>query len=349
MIKNEGYSALFFKPFLGVKDINEQVLLRRGIQSFFLIFYAYVGIKFYFYVSWAMGYSDHYVAKLPSVGAFLPIGALVGLKRLIFTGQYETVHPASLTIFIMALGLSFLLRKSFCGYLCPMGALANIFESLGKKLNIQKTPPRWLSILLSLPKYFLLGFFAYLIFTMNLLAIERFVQTTYWRVADSRMLFFFLHASSIIFVIVGVVILGNMIIPGFWCRGFCPYGALLGLFSFFSPLAVQRDEAKCISCKKCSQACASRILVHKSQRIKSPECVGCGECVTSCPQKDCLELKLGYTKKSAKVPVGMVGGATIFIVVLVWVWALNTGHWYGPVNHDQIRSDHEQVLNMAHP
>ena len=39
--------------------------------------------------------------------------------------------------------------------------------------------------------------------------------------------------------ILALLVLGSMVVQNFWCRYFCPYGALMGLISLMSPLRAE--------------------------------------------------------------------------------------------------------------
>lgn len=322
--------------------------IRSIVQAFFLFFYCWVGIQFYRYVAWAMGETGTYVERPAAVEAFLPIGALMSLKRLILTGLYDMVHPAALTIFIMALMLALLLRKSFCGYLCPVGACLSLVEKAGEYFGITRRPSRWLSFLLYVPKYVLLAGIVYILAQMGVREIDAFIGTQYWRVSDTRMLLFFLEPSVLTLIVLAVILLGNMLFKGFWCQGLCPYGALLGLVSWISPVAVSRDRKKCLTCGKCAKACPSRIHVDKKDTVRTTACVGCGECVAACPVGGCLSFTIGYGAKKRAMATWAIPLATLFMVCLVWVWAVKAGYWYTPVDTEQIRQDHAVVRLLNH-
>ena len=78
---------------------------------------------------------------------------------------------------------------------------------------------------------------------------------------------------------------------GAWCRYLCPYGALLGLISRFSPLRVERQADACVDCGLCDKVCMARLPVSKIGRISSVECTGCLDCVATCPVAGALEVK----------------------------------------------------------
>ncbi len=322
----------------------------RAAQYAFLFFYIYVGARFFAYAMWAMGETETFTSRPPSVEAFLPIGALVGLKRLLLTGSYDPIHPAGLTILLMALVTAFLFRKGFCGYLCPVGAISGVLERLGKRLGISRPLPRIVSVLLTVPKYLLLAFFVKIVLLdMPVAALEGFIRTPYYRVADTKMLLFFMPPSLTVVLILAATLLGSLLIPGFWCRGFCPYGALLGLVSMFSPTAIRRDKETCINCRRCSGVCPSRIEVHAKERVSGPECVGCTECVGACPVPGCLGTGLGWGKRFARLPRLFLPLGMVCAVLLFYFWAEAAGHWRNNIPPEMIRRDHQSIREMGHP
>ncbi len=137
--------------------------LRTTVQAGFALFCLYAGYRFYLFYSWATGISENFVPRPPAVEGFLSISALLGLKRLVLTGRYDDVHPAGLTIFLSALTIGLLLRKGFCGWICPVGFVSNMIEKAGKKMGLLVRMPIWLDLPLLFLKYALLFFFGYVI------------------------------------------------------------------------------------------------------------------------------------------------------------------------------------------
>ncbi|MDL2314547.1 4Fe-4S binding protein [Desulfovibrio sp. OttesenSCG-928-C14] len=318
---------------------------RALIQISFALFFLYVGWRFYHYYLWASGAVPDFTPRPPAAEAFLPISALVGLKRLLLGNGFDPIHPAGLSIFIMAIVISLIARKGFCGYFCPVGWFCQVLDKLGRRLGISRSPGRFVSLLISLPKYILLGLFVWLIvINMPGPAIEQFLFTPYNKVADSKMLVFFLDPSRNTLIGLGVILIGSMLVPGFWCRGFCPYGALLGLFSWLSPFAVRRDKEKCTYCRRCSKACPVRIPVYRAGRVSGPECQGCLECVAACPEPGCLSLTLGYGKarllKPLALPLLCLG-----LLCLGYFTALAADAWYSQVPPEELKMYH-RVLNL---
>lgn len=323
-------------------------ILRRAVQASFALFCLYSGYRFFLFYLWASGRSEIYVPRPPSVEAFLPIGALVNLKRLLLTGQFDPIHPAGLTIFLAALFIALTLRKGFCGWICPVGFASNLVESVGRRLNLLRTPPAWLDRILLAPKYLLLFLFSYLILLgMDLAAIETFNSTTYNLVVDAKMLYFFLAPSTLSLWILFALAVLSLFLRNFWCRAFCPYGALLGILALASPLRVRREEQNCISCNKCDRICPGAVKVSSKIEVRSPECIGCGECVSVCPAKECLSLAAPGSRKLSLLALPALVLAFFF---LFYGWALLTGHWHSQVPLDVSQQAYAIDLEtLSHP
>nr|MBF0221753.1 4Fe-4S binding protein [Desulfobulbaceae bacterium] len=303
------------------------IVFRRLSQSLFTVFCLYSGWQFFQFHQWAIGKSAVYIQRPPSVEAFLPISALLGLKRLLFTGQYDPIHPAGLTIFIAALTIALLVRKGFCGWICPVGFTSNLAEKAGVRFKTIFKLPFFLDIPLLSLKYILLFFFIYLIaFKMNLASIDSFLRSPYNITVDAKMLYFFIAPGKLAATVMIFLLMISFVIKNFWCRYLCPYGALLGILACISPFAVKRDSKRCIDCKKCDKICPALISVSdKSGHVRSLECIGCLDCVSTCPQEDCLTVRVG---PSQKVSPYLIPFLTIAIFLLFWLIAVSTGHWH---------------------
>ena len=108
------------------------------------------------------------IQRPPGVEGFLPIGALMGWKLFLSTGTWDTVHPAAMVIFGFAVLISLMFRKSFCGWFCPVGTVSEWLWKLGRRLAGRNYKlPGWADYPLRGLKYLLLGFFIWIIFSMN--------------------------------------------------------------------------------------------------------------------------------------------------------------------------------------
>ena len=323
--------------------------LHRLVQALFFLAMLACGIQFAFFAAWAMGASELFVPRPASAEGFLPISALIALKRLVLAGQWDPVHPAGLAILLCALAAALFLRKGFCGYVCPLGALSHWLFRLGARAGIMHQPSPKFGFLWTLPKYALLVFVLWIAFgAMDLEACEAFLLSRYNMVADTKMLLFFLHPSATLLACLAFLLGGSLLFPSFWCRCFCPYGALLGLLSACSPLAVRRDPGRCTGCRQCQAHCPQGIAVHLAERINSPECTGCLECQGHCPSQGCLEVRAGWGRRSLRLPWWSMALATAGLFLAVWLAARATGHWDNALPREMLRLLHKGIETLQH-
>ena len=301
--------------------------VRAAVQAAYLLFLVGVGLEFARFFAQVSGGGPVSAARPPAVEAFLPISALLGLKRFLLTRYWDEIHPAGLVILVAAIATAFVARKAFCSWVCPVGALSRAVEWVGRRtLWRRRWPavPRWLDLPASGLKYLLLAFFVWTVAGMPLAAVERFMASPFNVAADAKMLLFFRAPSRTTLAVLGGLALLSLVVKHAWCRWLCPYGALLGVASFFSPLAVRRDPATCNDCRACTRACPVEIPVHARLRVVNPECTGCLSCVAACTVPACLEV----TRPGRRVVSPWVLPAAALTTMLgAWAIARATGFW----------------------
>ncbi len=138
--------------------------LRLGIQLLSLGVVAAIGIRF---TLWVRGLEQGRLIgeRPPGVEGFLPISALMSLRAWILSGTPSRVHAAGLVLLVLILAMSFLLRKAFCAWICPVGTLAEWLGNLGLRLARRRARlPRRLDVPLRGVKYLLAAFFVYAVF-----------------------------------------------------------------------------------------------------------------------------------------------------------------------------------------
>ena len=301
--------------------------VRIAVQWGFLLFSLYLGVTFYrFVLYFRSGGATPFVARPDGVEAFLPISALLSLKGWLASGSINTIHPAALMVFLAAILVSLLLKRAFCSWICPVSTITELFWKSGfRVLGRSFQLPLFLDWLLRPVKYLLLLFFLFsIVVMMNAESVNSFIVSDYNKTADVKLLDFFLHISGTPLVVVATLALLSLFLRNPFCRFLCPYGALLGLLSRFSPVKVERQESACISCGGCNKACPSHIDVMHKERVCSEECIGCLRCVSSCPKPEALQLRL----KGGKTVSGLVF-AVLIVVIFVGSSLVGraTGHW----------------------
>ncbi len=317
---------------------------RKGVQAAYAAFCLFTGWQFYKFYLWATG-NGASVPRPPAVEAFLPISALMSLKRLVITGNWDLIHPAGLTIFIAILASSLIFRRGFCGWVCPVGLLSDLLEKTGRFTGIGIHMPGPVRYPMLLIKYLLLGFFAWIILVrMDTRSIESFLQAPYNITVDARMLMFFLEPSVMASgVMIGLAGL-SVILKHYWCTYCCPYGALLGLIALVSPFHVRRNSEKCKNCHACQDACPADIKIWAKNTVRDPECIGCMECVSKCPEDRCLELSVPGTERGIYwwiIPVG-----TVAVITAAWLIASLTGHWHSSIPDEAFKVLYTRFLRL---
>lgn len=314
------------KPFRRAPRAYSQ-RLRRTIQLAFFALNVWIGFQFVRFVQYCeSGGHSALVRRPPGVEGWLPIASLMNLKVLVETGALPRVHPAGLFLLMAFLAISWLFRKAFCSWLCPVGTVSEYLWRLGRdtfKKNWRL--PRALDVSLRSIKYLLLGFFAWAILSMPVAGIRAFLDGPYGLVADVKLMNFFRYLGVKGAVTLLVLAIFSVFVQNFWCRYLCPYGALLGLFSMASPLRVRRSAALCIDCRKCARACPSSLPVDRLVAIQSAECTGCLECVASCPVEKALSLS---ATKTHAVPAWVIAAGLALLFFGIYGFAVATGHWH---------------------
>lgn len=170
--------------------------------------------------------------------------------------------------------IALLFGRVYCGWLCPFGAVEEFLGRLRRpKLRISQSVD-WRARAL---KYWVL--WGVLILSLLLASSA---LTNYEPFAT----LFNLGGRFINWVLVAVVLMGALLIFRFWCRYFCPVGAILALVSRVSLLKLRAKEA-CPECRICVDVCPVGAIVPEGKervRIDAGECIQCNECIVACPR-----------------------------------------------------------------
>jgi polyferredoxin len=191
----------------------------------------------------------------------LVIDPLVSLSTAIASRSWVWSLVCAAAILVVCL----VVPRGFCGYICPLGTLIDLFDWLiGRRVQRFRLPPDgwWVHL-----KYYLLlgtliaaacgvlvsGYVAAIpIVTRGLLFIGEPIQTASLRGYHLVPAWNAGHFVSL--ALFGLVLGLGLLQPRFWCKYVCPSGALFSLGNLFR-LTERKVESSCIHCNKCVEIC----------------------------------------------------------------------------------------------
>src|ERR1700679_2486676 len=110
------------KPFIRRHLLDHSQRIRHAVQIAFLALNAWLGLEFYLWVRYyeTNGHS-FYIDRPAGIEGWLPIAGIMNLKYFLSTHHVSAIHPAAMVLLVIFLVSSWLLKKSFCSWLCPVG------------------------------------------------------------------------------------------------------------------------------------------------------------------------------------------------------------------------------------
>ncbi|HEY9166856.1 MAG TPA: 4Fe-4S binding protein [Candidatus Kryptonia bacterium] len=267
-----------------------------------------------------------------------------GLYRYVTSLQ---LLPSLLQIILSASGISvaglvivvlmtLLFGRIYCSTICPLGVLQDLLIRLSRKINKRKRfvyfrPQYWLHYLvLSLFAAMALVGGAMLIgdlvepfsnfgrlvsvflvptaLTLNNLTASLLGKFGVYAVSDIP-----IHAAQqgvIFFSLLFFVALGFLSLTEgrMFCNTFCPAGAILSLVSRISVFKLKIDKDKCNLCGACDKVCKAECVDSASGKIDFSACVGCFNCLRSCPKEGGITYELRWSQNEATSSSGINGG-----------------------------------------
>jgi MauM/NapG family ferredoxin protein len=206
-----------------------------------------------------------------------PLTGLAGLR-----GQW----PWLILISLGALGLALWRRRFFCGWLCPVGTVLDLFGHL-KRFILKDWIPgahiqRWLNRLRWAIFGGVLGFVI-----LGHTIVLAFDPLVLWPREVNRVINHLIPWS-----LLSLVILGFIFFPRFWCRFLCPVGSGLSLVGRIRHTKAPSDS--CVQCGLCRKHCPN-LNIDEDIHLGA-DCLDCGICRSICPKK-------AFAQPSSSTPV----------------------------------------------
>lgn len=213
----------------------------------------------------------------------LPVTFVYISCPIIIEGASKGIVTGGLIVFILLFISSLFVGRLFCGWLCPMGGLQEIYFNI----NERRANIGWLN-------WFKYLIFLAIIFIPLISAIRSGGLTTvdFFYYTDHGVSIAKQGAYIILFVQIAFVtlfaILGGK-------RGFCHYFCPIAVFMILGrmirnifrwpALHLSAEARRCTDCKKCSKNCPMGLDVNIMVRhgcMENTECILCGCCVNVC-------------------------------------------------------------------
>lgn len=255
--------------------------LRLAMQLAVIAAAAAAGVRF------ALGRS------VTTVETYCPFGGLETAYAFLTRQRFTcAAGDTNLALFIALLGLTFLARKAFCGWVCPVGALSEWEGRLARRLSRRRgfagpwsLPPRADGALRVVLRIAVLA---------TVLVATWKTGELVFRGYDPYYILFSAHGHDVrawsYGILGGLAVLG-LLLPMAWCRYLCPLGAAIWPLSAGGRLRLERRAAACTACGACDRACPQVIDISRVDVVRSGECTLCLECTDACPSAGALELR----------------------------------------------------------
>ena len=275
--------VLSMKP-KSVKRSKRITILRRLTQLAFLVFILIASLRHNLLPE---------TAGTASLDALCPFGGLETFWRYLTQGAY--IPKTHLSNLVLGLGLflgTLIAGAAFCGWICPFGSLQDGLTWLRTHLKLPEIHvPDRLDAILRYGRYLLLALILFK--TISTVKLWFGDYDPYRTVFSLGWWFEFNLAEQWpAYVVALVVLLASFFIPRAWCKYACPLGGALSLLNRFSLLSIRRSTPACKNCRLCEAPCPVGIQVAKARPNVSPDCIGCLECVETCPRAGALQVML---------------------------------------------------------
>jgi len=208
------------------------------------------------------------------------VAAMIGARVLIFN-----YWPVLLTVVV-----TLLVGRVWCSWLCPLGAILELFGWRGRRFRWQGLRKLKYVILFTIIVLAVFGSLAFMYFEPITILIRGLTSIfkpviEYVQLEDKDGFTWPGISWWVIALPLLIVLLLNIIERRFWCRYLCPLGALVGLGSKFSWVKRRVDQMSCVQCGDCAELCTMGAISETRDFTSDPaECIMCMDCAAPCPK-----------------------------------------------------------------
>ena len=218
-------------------------------------------------------------------GEFAAVGNIVSC---IYKGNisWESVKY-SVWMLLATVPATVLVGRFFCGFFCSFGAVQDLLWFGSHRLRALFPGKRNLKKadrIFRFAKYAVLFYFIIFVWS-GVTAVK---TAGLWQVFGQYVSFGHWPGLKPLLSVGGILLLvifiGSLFVQRFFCRYFCPMGAIYSLISQASFLKIDKPREECGKCHLCTSKCTMGMDLTKKDRIAGGECISCQKCVSWCPK-----------------------------------------------------------------
>ncbi|BHH84591.1 4Fe-4S binding protein [Desulforhopalus sp. 52FAK] len=209
------------------------------------------------------------------IGKLWFVSPLEGLESLLISKAFYLPSIAGMVIPVL---LALFLGRVFCSWLCPVTFILEIFDRVRKVFTGKKyinngllvaKKVLWFTLIAELLLSMILGAPVFVFLSPPGLVGREIMMMVYFKT--------FAFEGGILLLILFLELLTRR----FFCRSFCPLGALLAFIGRKRSLQVTIDTSNCVNCGICERVCPMGLDPQQGEGGSS-YCWNCGECLDSC-------------------------------------------------------------------
>ena len=227
------------------------------------------------------------LALIPGLfeGEFAAVGSIVSC---IYKGNisWESVKY-SVWMLVATVPATVLVGRFFCGFFCSFGAVQDLLWFGSHRLRALFPGKRNLKKadrIFRFAKYAVLFYFIIFVWS-GVTAVK---TAGPWQVFGQYVSFGHWPGLKPLLSVGGILLLvifiGSLFVQRFFCRYFCPMGAIYSLISRASFLKIDKPREGCGKCRLCTSKCSMGMNLMKKDRVAGGECISCQKCVSWCPK-----------------------------------------------------------------